>query len=231
MRCSISAFSPRANAGGAGKFNRGFATYFQDRHVVLLPDNDATGRKHVQDVAAILAPVAASIRIVELPGLPPKGDVVDWLKAGGTEPELQRLIDDAPLFSHPNNRTTAQLPNTTERVEPPKLAESLDILSEFRRDVVLRGLVGESNAAQLVYLAVTSRLLAKPVSVAVKGHSASGKSHTLDRVLEFFPDEAVIRFTGMSEKALVYRDDDYQHRTLVIYEASGLQETKEDHLV
>jgi hypothetical protein len=49
-------------------------------------------------------------------------------------------------------------------------------------------------------------------------------------VLEFFPDEAVIRFTSMSERALVYREDDYQHRTLVIYEVTGLQETNEDNM-
>ena len=103
-------------------------------------------------------------------------------------------------------------------------------MAAYQRDVVLRGLVGESATAQLLYLAITSRLLSKPVSVGVKGHSSSGKSHTVDRVLEFFPDKAVIKFTGMSERALVYRQDDYRHRTLVIYEVTGLQEAKEDNL-
>jgi hypothetical protein len=96
--------------------------------------------------------------------------------------------------------------------------------------VQLRGLVGENATAQLIYLAITSRLLAKPVSVGVKGHSSSGKSYSVDRVVEFFPDEAVIKFTGMSERALVYREDNYQHRTLVIYEVTGLQETNEDNM-
>ena len=40
----------------------------------------------------------------------------------------------------------------------------------------------------------------------------------------------MIKFTGMSERALVYREDDYQHRTLVIYEVTGLQETNEDNM-
>ena len=56
-------FLATCNAGGAGKFSKGFSVYFQDRHVVLLPDNDDAGRKHVREVAAILAPVASSIRI------------------------------------------------------------------------------------------------------------------------------------------------------------------------
>ena len=92
-------FLATCNAGGAGKFSRGFAPYFQDRHVILLPDNDDAGRNHVRDVAAILEPVASSVRIVELPGLPPKGDVIDWLRAGGTDEELRRLIESAPAVT------------------------------------------------------------------------------------------------------------------------------------
>jgi hypothetical protein len=84
------------NAGGAGKFSRGFAPYFGDRDVVILPDNDAAGRGHARQVVEILEPVATSIRVLELPGLPPKGDFVDWLAAGGTADQLRKLIDAAP---------------------------------------------------------------------------------------------------------------------------------------
>jgi hypothetical protein len=223
-------FLATCNCGGAGKFSKGFSIYFQDRHVVLLPDNDDAGRKHVREVAAILAPVASSIRILELPGLPARGDVVDWLRAGGTGEELRRLIECAALYTPSRNSATPQHPPQTAPAVAPKLAWEKDILAAFRRDVQLRGLVGENATAQLIYLAITSRLLAKPVSVGVKGHSSSGKSYSVDRVVEFFPDEAVIKFTGMSERALVYREDNYQHRTLVIYEVTGLQETNEDNM-
>jgi hypothetical protein len=84
------------NSGGAEKFSRGFVQYFGDRDVVLLPDNDAAGRRHVRQVAAILEPVAASIRILELSGLPPKGDIINWLEAGGTADQLRELIEAAP---------------------------------------------------------------------------------------------------------------------------------------
>jgi putative DNA primase/helicase len=84
------------NAGGAGKFSRGFAPYFEGRDVVLLPDNDEVGRDHVRQIAEILKPVAASIRILALPNLPPKGDIIDWLAAGGTAEQLRALVDGAP---------------------------------------------------------------------------------------------------------------------------------------
>ena len=47
-------------------------------------------------VAASLQGVAASIRVLELPNLPPKGDIVDWAKSGGTAEQLHKLIDGAP---------------------------------------------------------------------------------------------------------------------------------------
>ena len=108
--------------------------------------------------------------------------------------------------------------------EPPSLAHEKDILTCFRRDMRLCGLVGEEKTAKLIYLAITSRVLNKPISVGVKGHSASGKSYTVGQVVDFFPRDAVIEFTSMSEKALIYRQGDYKHKTLLIYELTGLRE-------
>jgi putative DNA primase/helicase len=49
-------------------------------------------------VATALLPVAASMRIVELPGLPEKGDVTDWRDAGGTFAQFQELTEAATLM-------------------------------------------------------------------------------------------------------------------------------------
>jgi hypothetical protein len=84
------------NAGGAGKWSRGYAPYFQDREVVILPDNDQVGRDHARDIASSLQPVASSVKILELPGLQDKGDVSDWLDAGHNADELRDLIQKAP---------------------------------------------------------------------------------------------------------------------------------------
>jgi hypothetical protein len=84
------------NAGGAGKWRPEYNEHFVGRHVVILPDNDELGRKHDQQVATALHSVVASVKVVELPGLPEKGDVSDWLTAGGTVEELARLVEEAP---------------------------------------------------------------------------------------------------------------------------------------
>ncbi len=71
------------NPGGAGKWLSEYNVHLRDRHVVVLPDADAPGRRHAEEVRVNLEPVAASVCVLALPGLPPKGDVSTWLAAGG----------------------------------------------------------------------------------------------------------------------------------------------------
>ena len=82
-------------AMGAGKWRPEHATFLQDADVVLLPDHDDSGWKHINDVGASLVGIAARIRALTLPGLPPKGDIIDWATAGGTREALDRLIEGA----------------------------------------------------------------------------------------------------------------------------------------
>ena len=66
--------------------------------VVLLPDHDAPGRAHMQAIARALQGRVGDIRLLELPGLPAKGDVSDWLNQGHTLAELQALAAAAPAL-------------------------------------------------------------------------------------------------------------------------------------
>lgn len=102
------------------------------------------------------------------------------------------------------------------------LARAENILAEFDRALATIGLVGERRVAKLIYMAVTSRLLDRPVSIAVKGPSSGGKSFTVKSVLRFFPGEAFHALTAMSDRALAYSTEPLKHRHLVIYEAAGM---------
>jgi Protein of unknown function (DUF3987) len=79
-------------AGGAKKWRPEHTAYFKGADIVLLPDNDPAGREHVEAIAESLPSSARRIRILELPELPEKGDVVDWHAAGGSAEEFARLI-------------------------------------------------------------------------------------------------------------------------------------------
>jgi hypothetical protein len=81
------------HAGGAGKWRPEYTRALRGARVVLLPDNDDAGRRHMQDVERSLRPMAARVGRLELPGLPDKGDVSDWLAARRAE----GLDDDAIL--------------------------------------------------------------------------------------------------------------------------------------
>jgi len=63
------------------------------RQVVLLPDNDDPGRACMERLAGLLVRQGGgSLRWLELPGLPDKGDVVDWARQGGTPLRLRLLV-------------------------------------------------------------------------------------------------------------------------------------------
>jgi hypothetical protein len=105
------------NAGGAGKWKAGFAQYFAGKRVVILPDNDRAGRDHAAMVAANLVPTAASVKMLVLPGLAEKGDIINWLDQGSTIAELYRLADVAPLFQ-PKSDSEAASPKGLETSAP-----------------------------------------------------------------------------------------------------------------
>lgn len=76
------------NAKGALNWKPEFNPVLAGRDVVILTDNDDKGRQRTAKLLAMLAPVAASVKALDLPGLPPCGDVSDWLDAGKTAPDL-----------------------------------------------------------------------------------------------------------------------------------------------
>lgn len=80
------------NSGGAGHFKRSFAKHFINAVVAIIPDNDDIGRGHARQVAEFLHGKAKDVLIVDLPDLPPKGDVSDWFAAGNTKEDLWALI-------------------------------------------------------------------------------------------------------------------------------------------
>jgi hypothetical protein len=79
------------NAMGVGKWPAVLNGHFRGAHVVILPDNDDVGQKHARLVERSLKHVAGTVKVVTLPDLPPKGDVSDWLDAGGTDEGLYAL--------------------------------------------------------------------------------------------------------------------------------------------
>jgi len=98
------------NPMGAGKWKEEYSAVLAGAEVVILPDNDDTGRSHANQVAASLTAVGCSVKVVELPGLSEKGDVSDYLKMGGDFDTLEQIISDTRRWvSDPGKRTRWRL--------------------------------------------------------------------------------------------------------------------------
>jgi len=99
-------------------------------------------------------------------------------------------------------------------------------------DQLAKRIAGESKSGRLLYLAATSRLLEKTMHVAIKGTSSGGKSELRHRVLDFIPPEDVVTFSALSDKALLYFEDDFSHKILSMGEAMvGKQQEFQDSLL
>jgi hypothetical protein len=110
------------NAMGAGKWRSALNQYFIGADVVIIADNDPqqtdkacklqfhpdgrprhAGQDHAQAVAAELVEVAARVRVLDLgkmwPQCPAKGDISDWIAAGGSIELLYDIVDRLPTWS------------------------------------------------------------------------------------------------------------------------------------
>ncbi len=154
------------NAGGAGNWTAQHAEFLKGRRVIILPDNDETGVNHSQQVAQSLHGIAQSVRVVVLPNLPEKGDVSDWLAAGGTKEELKRLAQAAPVWKPVEagqpwpeimSFDTLDLPDFPTHVLPPVLRDWVEAESHATQT--------PADLAALLALAVCSSMIARLVVV------------------------------------------------------------------
>jgi hypothetical protein len=90
------------NPGGAGKWKASMSEILAGARVAIVPDNDEVGAEHAEAVARSLHELAGEVRVISLGGLARKGDVSDWLSAGGSAAALDGLANAAsdwrPVF-------------------------------------------------------------------------------------------------------------------------------------
>jgi hypothetical protein len=105
------------NPTGAGNW-QDWSEHFTDRDVVIIPDNDRAGWDHAIDVYTAVLLATRRTVLLQLPGLPDKGDVSDWLDAGHTVQELDVLADDPPKAVEP-----VAFENSAEDDDPPPVID------------------------------------------------------------------------------------------------------------
>lgn len=112
------------------------------------------------------------------------------------------------------------------QVDAGSLLRSGHLLEELEKVLLRTGFAGDLDQVKLIFLAFVSRLLDRPVSLAIKGSSAAGKSYAVDRVTKLTPEDAYLKMTGMSPASLYYSNEKFAHRVLLINEADGIDSRK-----
>ena len=194
-------------------------------YVVIEPDRGGNqvlswlAKSHIRD----------RVRLVRLDGF--KDPSALYLDAPERfAPRWQATLDAAEPYAAIVEREIGAQANEARRAAGDLIAEP-EILDRFVAEVRRAGLVGEDRNAKIIYLALTTRLFDRPVSIAVKGPSSGGKSFTVETVLKFFPPAAYFERTAMSDRALAYSDEDFRHKHLVIYEAAGMTSDIASYLI
>lgn len=82
-------------SGNAGSWKAEHAKYGRAKSVCVIVDKDEKGRSHARTAAKSLVGIAASVRMLELPGEKVK-DLRDWIRAGGTKEQLLKLVKGTP---------------------------------------------------------------------------------------------------------------------------------------
>ena len=94
---------------GAKKWKPEYSDSLKGKDVVLIPDNDNEGREHMTRVAQSLNGNAKSLKWLDLPGLPSKGDVSDFIETFHDREQaserLAILIDNAKPYDPPKKVT------------------------------------------------------------------------------------------------------------------------------
>jgi putative DNA primase/helicase len=228
-RLRAEGFAATTNPGGAAesdgksKWLPEYSEVLRGADVVILPDNDQPGRQHAEQIARALHGVAKSIRVTLLPGLPPKGDVSDWLQAGHTTVELLALAGNTPVYTcvpaeEPRKDAPAPDPNAEE---PRKDAPEPDAEEGYTK--TLREL--QANPALLDEPeAVAPRLAFRKRTTILAALPKKGKSSLLGQAIAAVSNGDVFLGERAAAGRVLLLDidepiDDPVHRLTVLYGA------------
>ncbi|MDP9470877.1 MAG: AAA family ATPase [Chloroflexota bacterium] len=109
-RLGILATTTAGGAGGVRAYDpEELQRAARDRHLVLHADNDRDGEAYVDHLVRAVTPVASSVRVLRYEDLGVGGDVLDWIRAGGTADDLRRRIAETSPLKPPSEKEGARL--------------------------------------------------------------------------------------------------------------------------
>jgi putative DNA primase/helicase len=133
---------------GAKHFKPYYASFLTGAHMVVVADNDGPGGEHAEMVATELLPFAASIKILKLPDVPEKGDLTDWIDAGGTRERFDSLVSKTPQFILP----TKESEFGEKELLPAKSLREVVTEAEETPDFIIKDLLKKGEAHRSIWV-------------------------------------------------------------------------------
>ena len=90
------------------------------------------------------------------------------------------------------------------------------------REAAKPAYAGDLTPVELIYVAATSRLLDRPISLQALAQSAAGKNYTVDTALQFVPPECYYKLSASSPRALIYTGESFEHRSVILAECDSI---------
>lgn len=89
------------DSGAQSKLKPGMIEQLAGKRIAILRDNDDPGFTYALTLTRALHGKCESLKVVLLPGLPDKGDILDWVQESGNDREkLLDIIKNAPEWIH-----------------------------------------------------------------------------------------------------------------------------------
>jgi hypothetical protein len=105
-----------------------------------------------------------------------------------------------------------------------RLLESSDLLEEAAADMERLGHVGELSTKKLALICALSARSGRPIQPSTHAQSSAGKNALWDSTLSLFPEEMVVRRSGLTAKALFRTEANLEGAVLYLQEVAGSED-------
>jgi hypothetical protein len=210
---------PALGLPGSSTWREEYSSLLQGLEVFVWHEPDPGGDALVGAIADDLH----DVKVLE----PPHG-VKDLSEAylldpAGFKDLVHSLLDKARPVSQIQQEALSIEARECLKVAQPLLHEP-NLMQRLREVVASLGYAGDPRPAIITFIAIISRLLDRPLNLAYISPSAAGKNAAVEVTLAMVAPEAFYVVRASSPRALIYNDEQFQHRVVILTEADSLPE-------
>ena len=214
---------PALGIPGAGTWKEVWKLHVQDIDAVYVwREPDQGGDSLVERVSADLP----GVRILDAPaGI--KDPNALWLSLACDPAAFVTRMEDLMSAAAPASevRAIADLEEAKRLYAKARhLLEDPALMKRIGEAMRAGGYAGDLTPPMLAYVSLTSRHQERPLNLALIAQSASGKNRAVDAALALVPASAFYLEKAGSARALIYANEDFEHRIVVVAEADSIPE-------